>query len=61
MSVLAASVMVTNGSKEVVKVPYNHYLVQFQEAQKQVKALLNSGSKIYAMNPAFTRKLGFHI
>ena len=26
-----------------------------------MRALLNSGSKINAINPAFTEKLGFHI
>ena len=53
-------------SKEVVRVSCIYYLVWFQEdqeqeSQKQVKALLNNGSKINAMNPTFIRKLGFHI
>ena len=62
MSVLATSVPVTNGGKEVVvRVPYIHYLVQFQEDQEQVKALLDSGSEVNPINPAFTRKLGLHI
>ena len=57
MSVLATSVPVIDDGKKVVKVPCIHYLVQFQE--KQVKALLDSGSKVSAMNPVFARKLGF--
>ena len=43
-------------SQEVVRVPCIHYLVQFQE--KQVRALLNSGSKVNAMSPAYAKKLG---
>ena len=59
MSVLATSVPVTNSSKEIVRIPCIHYPVRFQE--EQVRALLNSGSKVNAMNPAFARKLGLHI
>ena len=52
----------TDGGKEVVvRVPCIHYPVRFQEDQKQVKALLDSGSKVNAMNPAFVQKLGLHI
>ena len=39
--------------------PYIHYLVQFQE--EQVRALLDSGSEVNAMNPDYTRKLGLKI
>ena len=35
--------------------------MQFQKSQKQVKALLNSGSKVNVINPAFTQKLGLYI
>ena len=52
--------LVIDSNKEVVvKVPYIHYLVQFQE--DQIKALLNSGSKINAMNSDYTRKLRLKI
>ena len=56
---------VTNGGKIViVRVPYIHYLVWFQEnqgqeGQEQVKALLDSGSKINAISPAYIKRLGF--
>ena len=65
MSVLATSVPVTDGGKEVVleRVPCIHYPVQFQEdqgqgGQKQVRASLNSGSKVNAMSPAYAKRLG---
>ena len=44
--------------KEVVKVPCIYYPVWFQEGQKQVRALLNSGNKVNAMSPAYIEKLG---
>ena len=53
---------VTNRNKEVVvRISYIHYPVQFQEGQEQVRALLDSGSKVNTMNPAFARKLGLYI
>ena len=59
MSVLAISVLVTNGSEEIViRVPCIYYPVWFQEDQEQVRALLNSGSEVNAMSPAYTKKLG---
>ena len=50
---------VTNGSEEVVRVPCIQYLVRFQE--KQVKALLDNGSEVNAINPDFARKLGLKV
>ena len=62
MSVLVTSVpVIDGGEKVVIKVPCIHYPVWFQEDQEQVKALLDSGSEVNAMNSAFTRKLGLHI
>ena len=52
-------VPVTNGDEKIVKVPCIFYPIRFQE--EQVKALLNSGSKINAINPNFARKLGFKV
>ena len=50
---------ITDGGEEiVVRVPYIHYPVQFQEDQKQIKTLLNSGSKVNVMSPAYAKKLG---
>ena len=57
---MATSVPVTNGDKKVVvRVLCINYPVQFQK--KQVKALLNSGSKVNAMNPDYAWKLGLKI
>ena len=48
---------VTNGGEEViVRVPCIHYSVQFQE--EQVRALLDSDSKVNAMSSAYAKKLG---
>ena len=45
--------------KVVIRVPCIHYPVRFQE--EQVRALLNSGSKVNAINPNYARKLGLKI
>ena len=47
--------LVTDSSEEVVRVPCIQYPVRFQE--EQIKALLNSDSKVNAMNLNFARKL----
>ena len=49
------------GEEVVVRVPCIHYPVRFQKGQEQVKALLNSGSKVNIINLAFARKLGLYI
>ena len=53
--------MPVTGSDEkvVVRVPCIHYPVQFQK--KQVKALLNSGNKVNAMNFNYAWKLRLKI
>ena len=57
MSVLATSVPVTDGGEEVVvRVPCIYYPVRFQE--EQVRALLNSGSKVNAMSLSYAKRLG---
>ena len=58
MSVSATSVPVTDGGEEVVlvRVPCIHYPVRFQE--EQVRALLDSGSEVNAMSPAYAERLG---
>ena len=48
----------TDSGKEVVRVSYIHYPVWFQEGQGQIRVLLNSGSKVNAMSPAYVKKLG---
>ena len=52
---------VTDGGEKVVleRVPYIHYPVQFQE--EQVRALLDSGSEVNAMSPAYAERLGLKI
>ena len=59
--VLATSVPVTeaSGKEVVVRVACIHYPVQFQE--EQVKALLDSGSEVNVMSPAYTKRLGLKI
>ena len=37
------------------------YLVWFKKDQDNMQALIDSGSKVNAMNPFYTKKLGFHI
>ena len=55
-SVSATSVPVIETSgKKVVRVPCIHYPVRFQE--ERVRALLNSGSKVNAMSPAYAKRL----
>ena len=59
-SVSATSVLVTDTSgKRVVlkKVPCIYYSVWFQEDQRQVKALLNSGSKVNAISPVYNKRM----
>ena len=58
-SVLAISIPVIDGGKEIVRVPCIQYLVQFQK--EQIKALLDSGSEVNAMNPDFAPKLSFKV
>ena len=51
---------VTDGDEEVViRVPYIHYLVRFQE--EQIRALLNSGNEVNAINLDYAQKLGLKI
>ena len=59
VSVSATFVPMTGGDKKIVRVPYIYYPVRFQE--KQVRALLNSDSKVNAMNPNYLQKLGLKI
>ena len=38
---------------------YIHYPVQFQKDKEVIRALIDFGSKVNAINPAYTSKLGF--
>ena len=53
--------LVTDSGKKVVKVSYIHYSVQFQESQEQVRALVDSGSKVNSMSLVYIQKLGLKI
>ena len=58
MSILATSVLVTNGDEEIVRMPCIYYLIWFQEGQEQVRALLDSGSEVNAMSLIYAKNLG---
>ena len=55
--------LVTEASKKVTLecVPYIQYPVQFEKNKNGIQALLNSGSKVNAMNPAYTKKLKLRV
>ena len=63
VTVSATSASVTEANKEVTleRVPYIQYPVQFQKDKNGIQALLDLGSKVNAMNPAYAKKLKFHI
>lgn len=52
--------LVTENSQEVTleRVPYIRYPVQFQKDKDKIQALLNSSSKLNAMNSVYAKKLG---
>lgn len=43
------------------RVPYIHYPLRFQKDTNKVQALIDSGSKINAMTPAYASKLGLQV
>ena len=49
--VLTTSMPVTDSGEEIVKVSYIYYLVWFQK--EKIKALLDNGNKVNAINPDF--------
>ena len=50
-------------AQEVIldRVPCIHYPVQFQKDKEVIKALINSGSKVIAMTPAYAKQLGLQV
>ena len=70
--VLATSALVTGASKEgevtqatqkgkeviLDRVPCIHYQVQFRKDKETIRALIDSGSEVNAMTPAYAKKLG---
>ena len=65
--VLATSALVTEVSKknqEVIldRVPCIHYPMQFRKDKKAtIQALINSGSKVNAITPAYAKQLGLQV
>ena len=65
--VLATSASVTEASKkaqEVIldRVPCIHYPVQFRKDKRAtIRALIDSGSKVNAMTPAYAKQLGLQV
>ena len=58
--------LVTSANKEAQKVildrvPYVHYLVQFQKDELTIWVLINSGSEINTITPAYAINLGFKV
>ena len=53
--------LVIDNNKEIIKLFYIRYLVLFQKNQKQIKILLNSGSKVNIISFNYIKKLGFKI
>ena len=54
--------LVTSSSKALQHVPWISYPVQFEGSQAgEVRALINSDSKVNAINPIFAAKLGLSI
>ena len=64
VSVLATSASVTGASKETPemvlnRVPCIYYPLQFRKDKKEtIQALIDSGSEVNAMTPAYAKKLG---
>ena len=64
MSVSATSASVTEASMEdtsLARVPCIHYPVQFRKDPNGTQALLDSGSEVNAMNPAYASRLGLRV
>ena len=65
VSISATSSSVTETSKEDDKalqgVPYVHYPLRFWKDTADVRALIDSGSEVNAMTPAYTSKLGLQV
>ena len=63
VSVSATSSSVTETSKEddvpLQRVPCVHYPIRFKK--KEVQALIDSGSEVNAMSPAYASKLGLKV
>lgn len=66
VSILTIFVLIKETSKKdkvvLKKVPYIYYLLYFRKDKKiEMQALINSNSKINAIKPAYTLKLGLKV
>ena len=64
MSVSTTFALVTEASMEdtlLARVPCIYYPVQFRKDGSQVQALLNSGSEVNPINPAYALRLGLRV
>ena len=65
MATFALVIGANKKAPEVVldRAPYIYYLLQFQKDKKSaiIWALIDSGSEINAMTPAYAKQLGFRI
>ena len=65
VSVLATSSSVTEASKEdhvtLERVLFVYYPLRFQKDTVDVRALIDSGSEVNAMTPAYASKLGLRV
>lgn len=53
---------VTGASKKtLVRVFYIHYFVWFQKDKDNIQVLIDSGSEVNTINPAYTKKLSLYI
>ena len=51
----------TNKKVTLERVLYIHYLLRFQKDNASVKALVDLGSEVNAMTPAYAAKLGLKV
>ena len=66
VSVWATSASVIGANEEAQevildRVPYIYYLVQFRKDKEVIKALIDSGSKVNAITPAYAKQLGLQV
>ena len=65
MSILATSTPVIEASEEeevaLARVPCIHYPLRFQKDTNKVQALIDTGSKVNTMAPAYASKLGLRV
>ena len=66
VSVLATSTLVIGANKKAQemilgRVPCIHHPAQFRKDKEVIKALIDSGSKVNAITPAYAKQLGLQV